>query len=158
MKTTVRSFVTGLLIAVCIAPSSGCFYGTFQTAEPLGKGNTELTAYTFAPSYRSQSEREKANEASYAAPGAFGLVYQIGVTDGADAGIQFLPYAIGVNGKISLGREVLGARLSTFGSLNYMLGRAQLAPKISLIGGRNFGGVSLYLGGELRLPRSSDPR
>jgi hypothetical protein len=149
MKNTWRFLWTGSFLILTALQASGCFYGTFQTAEPLGKGNSELTVYTFAPSYTSQKERKKADEDNYAAPGAFGLVYQVGVTENADAGLQFLPYALGINGKISLGRELFGARLATFASLNYLLGRAQIAPKISVIGGRDFGGVSLYTGGEL---------
>jgi len=127
---------------------SGCFYGTFQTADTLGRGKSELTAYTFAPSYISQKERNKAKENDYVAPGALGLVYQVGVAEHADAGIQFLPYAVGVNGKFGLGSRLPGVELASFVSLNYLLGRAQIAPKVSIIAGKDFGGVSLYGGGE----------
>ncbi len=156
----------GILLGII---SSGCFFGTFQTAETVGAGNVGSAVYVTVPTYAySDSTMEDIIESMSA-----GGFFQIGATDNFDVGLFFGTAGIGAQGKfrftpggktskrktssrkLSRGRRNVSRNYNPFDvaaivSLNYDLWRGGFVPKGDLIGSFRFGEYfSLYGGGEI---------
>lgn len=78
--------------------SSGCFFGTFQTAETVGAGNVSSTAYAMIPTYAFTDTTMEEIAENISAGGFF----QMGATDNFDIGLFFGTAGIGAQGKLRL--------------------------------------------------------
>jgi hypothetical protein len=156
------------IVLLCIL-SSGCFFGTFQTAETVGAGNVGSTAYVTIPTYAYSDTTMEDIVESMSAGGFF----QIGATDNFDIGLFFGTAGIGAQGKLrftpggsksrrsqsgrtrSSGRRSRRSSYNPFDlaailSVNYDLWNGGLVPKGDLVGSVRLGEYfSLYGGGQM---------
>lgn len=177
-RTNVKYLYVLCAITVLCLISSGCFFGTFQTAETVGAGNVGSTAYVMVPTYAYSDTTMEAIVESMSAGGFF----QIGATDNFDIGLFFGTAGIGAQGKLrftpgggssrrsksgrtrSLGRRSRKRSYNPFDvaaivSVNYDLWNGGLVPKGDLVGSLRMGEYfSLYGGGQMfYAPKITDP-
>jgi len=149
--------------------STGCFFGTFQTAQTLGAGNVGSAAYVMIPTY-AYSDTTMEDIVKNMSAGGF---FQIGATDNFDVGLYLGTAGLGAQGKLRLtptrktskktrsGRTRSAGRrskrrsynpfdLATLFTINYDFTHGGLIPKGDLIGSFRFGEYfSLYGGGQI---------
>lgn len=150
--------------------SSGCFFGTFQTAETVGAGNVASTAYVMIPTY-AYTDSTMEDFAENMSAGGF---FQMGATDNFDVGLFFGTAGIGAQGKLRLtpgsstksrrtgtssrsrpSRRVRKTTMNPFqvaaiASVTYNIWKGGLVPKGDLVASVRFGQYfSLYGGGQI---------
>jgi hypothetical protein len=162
-------FLSCLFVLSLLA--SGCFFGTFQTAETVGAGNVSSTAYVMIPTY-AYSDTTMEDFAENMSAGGF---FQIGATDRFDVGLFFGTAGIGAQGKLRLTpgstakekRTVRKTRTrssrrkrrkttvnpfhaAAIVSATYNIWKGGLVPKGDLVASIRFGEyVALYGGGQI---------
>jgi hypothetical protein len=151
--------------------SSGCFFGTFQTAETVGAGNVSSTAYVMIPTY-AYTDTTMEDFAENMSAGGF---FQIGATDNFDVGLFLGTAGIGAQGKFRFtpgstgksrtSRKTRSSRTSSrrrrtsyatpfnaaaIVSATYNIWRGGIVPKGDLVASIRFGEYfSLYGGGQI---------
>lgn len=158
------------LIALCLL-SSGCFFGTFQTAETVGAGNVNSTAYVMIPTY-AYADTTMEDFAENMSAGGF---FQMGATDNFDLGLFIGTAGIGAQGKLrftpgSTSKKKKSARresrsrsrrrrrksystpfhAAAIVSATYNIWKGGLVPKGDLVASVRFGEYfSIYGGGQI---------
>jgi hypothetical protein len=156
------------LFVLCLL-SSGCFFGTFQTAETVGAGNVNSTAYVMIPTY-AYTDTTMEDFAENMSGGGF---FQIGATDNFDVGLFLGTAGIGAQGKLRFtpgstskskktgrtkSRSSSRRRKTTTNpfhaagivSVTYNIWKGGLVPKGDLVASIRFGEYfSLYGGGQV---------
>lgn len=79
-----------LLFLMPVILSTGCFLGTFRSAEPVGAGNIERSLYFNLPLYYSKDYKNSARSLGtfYARPN-LGAMVTFGASDEVDFGVKF---------------------------------------------------------------------
>ncbi len=149
--------------------SSGCFFGTFQTAETVGAGNVASAAYVMIPTY-AYTDSTMEDFAENMSAGGF---FQMGATDrfdvglflgtagiGAQAKLRLTPGSTGKSRKVSR-RPTRSARrtrktttnpfhVAAIVSATYNLWKGGLVPKGDLVASMRFNEYfSIYGGGQI---------
>ena len=158
------------LFVLCLL-SSGCFFGTFQTAETVGAGNVNSAAYVMIPTY-AYTDTTMEDFAENISAGGF---FQMGATDHFDIGLLFGTAGIGAQGKLRLTRgstsktkktvrktrtrsssrrrrktSVTPFHAAAIVSATYNIWKGGLVPKGDLVASIRFGEYfSLYGGGQI---------
>ncbi|MGB9824157.1 MAG: hypothetical protein ACPLN0_06910 [Candidatus Hydrothermia bacterium] len=78
-----------LLVFLSVPFFSGCFFGTFRSAEPIGAGNVEKNLYFNVPFYYSRSYKEGARTSgTYYTGVGLGAMLNFGASDFMDFGAK----------------------------------------------------------------------
>jgi len=144
-RSIARDLVCVILFAV-LPLLQGCFFGTFQSARTVGRGKTSGTIFLNLPTYVSEKDRKSAKRDNYSPPITAGALYQVGVSDNADFGVQVIQYGLGVNGKVKFALNGMPVDFAVAPSVTYLFGRAQLSPMVAGIVGKTWGDLDIYAG------------